>query len=259
MDRKRIMLIEDEAVTAMDLRFSLNELGYEVAAVVATGEVAIHNAIEIQPDLILMDITLAGPMSGIEVAAKIRKSTTVPIVFLTAHSDPGTVAKAMATEPFGYLIKPCTREALRSAIEIALYKSEADAERRKAEEKLRQVLAEQKIILDNIGVVVMLLKDRKIIWGNRSLSRIFGYSFEEVEGKDTEMFYPDRESYEQTGRTAYTALARGEVYTGEVQMKKKDGSLIWCNIIGQAVKPDRLEDGTIWLLEDISARRKTDE
>lgn len=259
MARKRILLIEDEAVTAMDLRSSLDDLGYEVAGVVSTGEVAIRKAAELKPDLILMDITLAGPMNGIEVAYEIRKACHTPIIFLTAHADPETIGRARATEPFGYLLKPCTRETLMSTIEIALYKDAADTERRKAEGRLRQVLHEQKIILDNIGSVILLLRDRKIIWGSRSLSRIFGYAPDDVEGKDTEILYPDRESYTRTGQAGYAALARGEVYTGEVQMKKKDGSLIWCNLVGQAVNPDNLEDGTIWLLEDISMRRKAEE
>jgi len=256
MNRKRILLIEDEAVTAMDLRSTLDDLGYDVAGVVSTGEVAVTKAVELQPDLILMDITLAGSITGIEVAEELRKTCHIPIIFLSAHADAGTIGRAKATEPFGYVLKPCTRETLLSAIEIALYKVEAETQRRNTEDRLRQVLNEQKIILDNVGAVILLLKNRKIMWGSRSLSRIFGYSFAEVEGKDTEILYPDRETYRRTGETAYAALARGEVYTCEVQMKKSDGSLIWCNLIGQAVNPGNLDDGAIWLLEDISIRKK---
>lgn len=256
MVRKRILIIEDEAITAMDLRSTLNELAYDVAGVVSTGEVAVCQAAKLRPDLILMDISLAGPMSGIEVAREIRKAWHVPIIFLSANADAGTIEKAREVEPFGYLLKPCTSDTLLSAIEIALYKGEADAERRKAEDRLRQVLNEQKIILDNVGSVILLLKNRKIMWASKSISRIFGYAVDEVLGKDTEIFYHDRESYERTGQSGYAALSRGEVFTGEVQMKKSDGSLFWCNLIGQAVNPDHLEDGTIWLLEDITIRKK---
>jgi len=147
---KRILLVEDEAIAAMDLKTNLITLGYEVPAVVSSGEEAIRMAAELLPDLILMDITLDGPMDGIEAVDEIRKAHAIPIVFLTAHADAETIRKAKTTEPFGYLPKPCNIDTLKSTIEVALYKGEADAQRRKAEDKLRRVLNEQQIILADL-------------------------------------------------------------------------------------------------------------
>jgi PAS domain S-box-containing protein len=253
------MLVEDEAVTAMDLKSNLIELGYDVPAVVASGEDAIRTASIVRPDLILMDITLAGSMDGIQAADEIRKAHAIPIVFLTAHADVETIGRAKTAEPFGCLPKPCSMDALMSTIEIALYKGEADAQRRKDEARLKWVMDEQKIILDNIGVGVLFAIYRKIVWANKSITRMIGYPFGEVVGTDTAMFYPDKKSYEKVGKEGYAAITRGEVYTGESPMKKKDGSFIWCHLVGQAVNPAAPEEGSIWILEDVTQRRELEE
>jgi len=253
------MLVEDESVTAMDLKTNLVQLGYEVPAIVASGEDAVHTAAELRPDLILMDITLAGRMTGIEAADAIRKNQAIPIVFLTAHADTETIGRAKTTEPFGYLPKPSSMDTLLSTIEVALYKGEADARRRKAEALLRRTMTEQKIILDNLGVGVLFAINRKIVWASKSIATMLGYPLEEVEGRDTLLFYPDRESYEKVGTEGYAAVARGEVYTGESPMKKKDGSLIWCHLVGQTVNPAAPEEGSIWILEDVTPRKVLEE
>ena len=132
---KTIMLVEDEAMSAMDLKEDLLRLGYQVPAVVASGEAAVRLAGEIRPDLILMDIVLDGPMSGIDAAAAIRKSQAIPIIYLTAHTDEETIDKAKLTEPFGYLPKPCNTATMMSMIEVALYKHKIDTEIRRLERR----------------------------------------------------------------------------------------------------------------------------
>jgi len=255
MSKKRIMLVEDESVTAMDLKSNLVQLGYEVPAVVTRGEDAIRMAADLKPDLVLMDITLAGPMNGIQAAEEIRKAHAIPIVFLTAHADGETIGRAKTTEPFGYLPKPSTMDTLLSTIEVALYKGEADGLRRKAEARLKQVMDEQTIILDNIAVGVLFAVHRKILWANNSLTRILGYNAREMVGSDTEIFYPDKKSYMKIDREGYAALAHGEVYAVEIPMKKRDGSLLWCHLVGQAVNSADADEGAIWILEDVTQRK----
>ncbi|OGR01615.1 MAG: hypothetical protein A2511_06400 [Deltaproteobacteria bacterium RIFOXYD12_FULL_50_9] len=142
MAKKRILLVEDEAITAMDMKSNLISLGYEVPEIVASGEGAIRAAAEVCPDLILMDITLSGAMTGIEAAEAIRKSQAIPVVFLTAHADSDTVWKAKQAEPFGYLPKPCNIDTLMSTLEVAIYKGEVDAARRKAEAEQERLVGE---------------------------------------------------------------------------------------------------------------------
>jgi signal transduction histidine kinase len=119
-----IMIVEDEFVVASDLRDTLVEIGYRVVAMVATGEDAIARARSLCPTVILMDIRLAGELDGIAAAARIRSERDIPIVFLTAHTNDDTLRRAMATEPYGYIVKPFKAGELRCAIEVAIHKHE---------------------------------------------------------------------------------------------------------------------------------------
>lgn len=140
MSEAKIMIVEDEAITGMDIRRSLTERGYSVCAVATTGELAVRKAGELHPDLILMDIMLAGQMSGIEAAEKILKEFRIPVVYLTAYSDDKFLAKARVTEPFGYILKPFRELELKTTIEMALYKYTMDETLRLSEETKRVLL-----------------------------------------------------------------------------------------------------------------------
>ena len=259
MAKSKILLVEDEAVTALDLKSTLLDLGYEVVGHVVSGEEAVVAAGDLHPDLVLMDIRLDGPMSGIEAAAEIKQTHAIPLVYLTAHTDIETLNQAKITEPFGYLPKPWNTNTLATTIEMALYKAEAEAARQRAEDKVHEVLREQKIILDNIGVGVAFLKNRRITWANQAFARMFGYSLAEVKDHDTEIFYSERASYLDLGQKGYAALARGETYTCQLLMRKKDGTPLWCNLVGQAINAADLEQGAIWVLHDMTEQRRMEE
>ena len=122
MTNARILIVEDEVIVREDLRDQLETHGYEVAGVAATGPDALAKAGETQPDLVLMDIKLQGPMDGIEAAQKIRAHLDLPVVFLTAFADKWTVERAKVAYPYGYLLKPFHDRALRATIEIALHR-----------------------------------------------------------------------------------------------------------------------------------------
>ncbi|MGB9977663.1 response regulator [Methanobacterium sp.] len=117
-----ILIVEDESIVALDIQDKVERLGYDVLAVVSSGENAIEEVKKSQPDLILMDIVLKGKIDGIETAGQIREHFDIPIIYLTAHSDNQTLARAKITGPFGYLVKPFVDSELRSAIEDVLYK-----------------------------------------------------------------------------------------------------------------------------------------
>jgi PAS domain S-box-containing protein len=140
MSNVSILIVEDEAVTSMDISRSLTEMGYSVCAVATTGELAVRKAGELHPDLILMDIMLAGKMTGIEAAEEIKKHHQIPVVYLTAYSDDSYLAKAKITEPFGYILKPFRELELKTTIEMALYKFAMEHALRISEETTRVLL-----------------------------------------------------------------------------------------------------------------------
>ncbi len=124
----KILVVEDEILSAYLLREELLLAGYEVPAVAATGEEAVQLALELHPNLILMDIKLRGAMNGIEAAAEIVRSQPLPIIFVTANTDPQTIAQAKKIGVFGFLPKPVNTATMISTIEMALFKHKADTD-----------------------------------------------------------------------------------------------------------------------------------
>ncbi|MDD5142000.1 PAS domain S-box protein [Methanoregula sp.] len=168
MTETKILIVEDEAVTGMDIRKSLVEMGYSVVAVATTGELAIRKAAELHPDLILMDILLGGKMNGIEAADKIRRHCHIPVVYVTAYSDDSFLAKAKLTEPFGYILKPFRELELKTTIEMALYKNAMEHALRISEETTR-------VILDATDDFLFLIDPRgKILTVNQALAKKAG-------------------------------------------------------------------------------------
>lgn len=133
-----VFIVEDEALIAMELRDRLTRLGYEVRGVAAHGERAVEEIPTAAPDLVLMDINLAGQLDGIETARRVRERTDVPVVFLTAFSDPELVRRASALGPHGYLLKPFEERELHATIQVALVKHRADRALREANERLEE-------------------------------------------------------------------------------------------------------------------------
>ncbi|MCP4108077.1 MAG: response regulator [Desulfobacteraceae bacterium] len=138
----RIMIVEDEALTADDIKACLDEMGYSVTSVAASGEDAVKQAEQYQPDLILMDIFLQGRMNGIEAADHIHSRMNIPIIFLTAYADDEIIERAKKTEPFGYLLKPFEDRELCVNVEMALYKAKIERQLKESNKRLEQVAEE---------------------------------------------------------------------------------------------------------------------
>ncbi len=144
MEKTRILVVEDEGLIARDIEDMVRNAGYQVCAVVGTGEEAVEKAETTHPDLILMDIILRGEMDGVEAAEKIREGFNIPVIYLTAHTDEITLQRAKLTEPLGYSLKPVEQKELMTVIEMALYKHQMEI-------KLRERQSWLSTILQNIG------------------------------------------------------------------------------------------------------------
>jgi AmiR/NasT family two-component response regulator len=146
MTSTRILIVEDEAITAMDLERELVSLGYTVVGICDQAQDAVAAATDLKPDLVLMDIHLNGEIDGIAAASAIRGNEDVPVVFLTAHSDQVTLDRALAAAPFGYVLKPFQTRELKVAIEVARYKHTKEAETRRLVRELEEALAKVKLL-----------------------------------------------------------------------------------------------------------------
>ena len=147
-----IFIVEDEAIVADDIRDSLQHLGYTVTGTAKSGDLALEKIGQAPPDLVLMDIHIAGPIDGIETAGRIRAQHHIPVVYLTAYSDTALLERAKGTGPYGYIIKPFNDRDLQSSIEIALEKHKADERLRETEQLIRSLVntnTEPVFIVDN--------------------------------------------------------------------------------------------------------------
>jgi signal transduction histidine kinase len=135
----RIYVVEDELIVARDIRMQLTDMGYEAAGHSATAEEALEKVRAAVPDLVLMDINLAGTLDGIGAAQIVRTELDIPVVFLTAFTADDVLARAKLTEPYGYILKPFSERELRTVLEMALYKSQAERTMRQDSRQLKQM------------------------------------------------------------------------------------------------------------------------
>jgi PAS domain S-box-containing protein len=180
MSKATILIVEDEEIVAMDLANKLRRLHYEIGATTATGEEAVTLARERHPDLVLMDIRLAGSMDGVTAAEIIRRECDLPIVYLTAHSDRPTLQRAKVTEPYGYILKPFSERELEAYIEIALYKHKTEQELRAQREWLA-------VTLKSIGdAVITTDRSGKVTSLNPVAEEMTGWKIAEAVGRPLE-------------------------------------------------------------------------
>jgi two-component system, cell cycle sensor histidine kinase and response regulator CckA len=171
----RILIVEDEAVIALDLKSILENLGYTVSGSESSADKAIKICEEDSPDLVLMDIVLEGEMDGIEAAEIVRSRWGIPVVFLTAFADLERLNRAKLVNPFGYLVKPFRDQDLKVTLEMAWYVARVDAERRKAEEALRRTKEEWETTFDSVPDLIAILNDRhRIVRVNKAMAERLG-------------------------------------------------------------------------------------
>ena len=170
MTQANIVIVEDEPIVAMDIKRCLKQLGYQVAAVAANSEDAVQQIVDNRPDLVLMDIRLKGDIDGIETAWRVRQRFNVPIVYLTAHSDPETLERAKFTEPYGYILKPYEDRDLHTTIEMAIHRFHKVTEIVDNEHSLKMILrsiGDAVIATDSYGYVTYMNAVAEVVTGLR--------------------------------------------------------------------------------------------
>ena len=177
MSKKRIFIVEDEAIIAADLAHRIEQLGFEVAGTADTGQRAIELIPQSAVDAVLMDIVLKGPMDGIEATLELCKRCDVPVIYVTSHTDNRTMQAAVGTDPYGYVLKPFHDRELEVAIRIALHRHGTESKLRRLERWMATLLAsigDGVIAADTEGRVTLL---------NAAAQRMTGWSDDEALGK----------------------------------------------------------------------------
>jgi two-component system, cell cycle sensor histidine kinase and response regulator CckA len=176
----KILIVEDDGIIAEDISENLTRLGYEQMAIAHDGRSAVDMALEMRPDIVLMDIKLRGDLDGIQTAEQIRRRVRAPIVYLTANAEPDALQRAKMTEPFGYLLKPYKAQELRSTIEMALFKSQMEERLRESERRFASTLrdlGDAVITADACGAVTFM---------NPAAEKLTQWSAGEARGRSVE-------------------------------------------------------------------------
>ena len=224
----KILVVEDERITAEDIKSGLENAGYSVPAMASTGEDAVDKAGKLRPDLVLMDIKLKGKMDGIEAAGQIKLRYNIPVIYLSAYSDEYTLKRAKITEPSGYIIKeetglvkkPFEESELHNVIEITLH-------RHKMERNHDMLLS---AMLENINdAVISTNADGEIILMNSLAESLTGWDLNDASGKELrDVFTPLDKNYE----SLHDFYHNNEILTDNVILKNKQGEDIpvRCNL-----------------------------
>ncbi|VTR92979.1 multi-sensor hybrid histidine kinase : Multi-sensor hybrid histidine kinase OS=Spirochaeta smaragdinae (strain DSM 11293 / JCM 15392 / SEBR 4228) GN=Spirs_1827 PE=4 SV=1: Response_reg: PAS_4: HisKA: HATPase_c: Response_reg [Gemmata massiliana] len=179
-----VLIVEDERIIALGIQKRLTSMGYSVAGLAANGPDAVRKATDLRPNLVLMDIRLEGEMDGIEAAARVRGQLELPVVYLTANSDPETLRRAKITEPYGYVLKPYEDRDLQTAIEMALYKHEMERRLRENERWLAATLG-------SIGDGLIAIDEGgRVRFMNGLAEQLTGWTAVDAQGRPVEEVFP---------------------------------------------------------------------
>jgi len=257
MPKAKILIVEDEAIVAQDIRKSVEAMGYVVCAVASSGAEAIQKAEETRPDLVLMDIVLKGDMDGVQAAGEIGARFHVPIVYLTAYDDDTILQRAKITAPYAYITKPFNDRELHIAIEVALYKHQAEAQIRKTEHRLAAVLR-------SVGdAVIAADREGRVTFMNPTAEKLTGWKQEDAYGKKlTEVLNIEQEELENLERhLVEKVLTEGLIINllEDHLLVAKDGTE---TPISDSAAPIRDDDGetpgTVLVFRDISERKRVE-
>jgi len=257
MAETSVWIVEDESIVAMDLKARLLKMGYSVTGISGYAEEAIEEIRLHPPDIVLMDIVLKGTMDGIEAAAIIREELEIPVVYLTAYSEEGTISRAKVTEPYGYILKPFMERDLQIAIEIAVYKSSMERRLRASERWLKttmQSMGEGVIATDTGGVVRFM---------NPVASSLTGIGEEQAAGSPSGTVFRIENGAGNRGADPVLQALRDQraVYSDQLMvLVSLDGTRRFVEYTATPIMDEKEHlTGSVLIFRDISDRVRTEE
>ncbi len=258
MGKIRVLIVEDEQIVAKNIKHTLIRLGYEVVAVVSTGEEVLQCFEQCDndeyPNIVLMDIMLNGGMDGIETAKTIIALYDAALIFLTAYSNDSVIERAKQVGAFGYILKPFHENELRITMEMAVYKQEME---RKQRENMQLLSA----TLDSIGDgVIVTDKHENIIFMNSFAESITGWTNSSGIGrKINEVFtFEDNSRYSEEEQLEILRLSNRQSLPAQLKIKTKSGTSVPIEGSASKIKNNVLGNySEVFAFKDISDRKAT--
>jgi PAS domain S-box-containing protein len=248
MSNKKILIVEDEVIIAEDIRMMVEKCGYDVCGMITTGESAVKEAEEIDPDLVLMDIMLGKSMNGMQAAQEINKTLNVPFIFITAYADDDTIEKSLHVDPYGYIVKPFDERELKASLELAFYKFKMEKILKASEEKY-------KLIFNNIQDVYLELDlYGKILEISPSIQSFTSHIRENVINKNIGDLLENQQAME---KLLANIMQYKQLHDYEIALSSGNNKIIPCSISCRLIL-EKLnnKEKIICSLRDISHRKK---
>lgn len=254
--RPKVMVVEDEAIIALDIQMQLRHAGFAVTGRAATAARAFRAIERETPDLVLMDIRLRGEMDGVEAASIIRSRYALPVIYLTSHTDQATLTRARATRPHGFLVKPFAISSMKAAITKAVQKHRMEQRFQTDPTVLSAIL------LGLSDPVIVAMPTGEILFLNYAAEQCTGWSRSESSGRNVSDI---ARVVDRDGRAVWPALFQKVIVTGTTaripdnsELAAKNGELR--NVSGK-VSPMAFDDESadiFVILLDVTAPEKSD-
>ncbi|MBY0573861.1 MAG: response regulator [Undibacterium sp.] len=245
--KPKILIVEDDDLVAIFIQLKLELFGYQTVGQTRRGEDAIVMTDQLRPDLILMDIQLAGEMDGITAAEQIRSKFTLPVVFLSSQRSEIDVERAAKMQAYGYIIKPFSDQELRAVIDMALYKHAAETKLQLSDLALKGI---------SQGVIITT-PDQIIVSVNAAFTKQTGFEARDIVGGTCRLLQGPLTSA-ATREEIRTAIHSKQAYSGEILNYRKDQSTFWNEL---SITPAFDDQGQlthfIGITRDISERKAT--
>lgn len=253
----RILIVEDEALIAEEIKDRLQDMGATIVGIADTAERAIELAESKRPDVALMDIRLKSERDGIDAATEIYTRFNIPAVFLTAYSDRATINRVVNVGQFGYLTKPFREQDLATTISLAHHHHRIEAGLRKSQLSLREIFA------SSADGLLAADAGEKVRYLNASAGEILGMTAEEAVDRDVEQVLRLRD--DESGQPIFglVALAMRDadarVRDRELLALRPDGSEVPVAVSISPVYDGETLAGAAISLRNLTERRREEE
>lgn len=241
---------------------------------ISTGQEALKSAETMNPDLVLMDVSLPGKTEGIQAALVIRSRLDIPVIYLTAGTEEDILEQAEESEPYGYLSKPVRAREMRSVIELALYKHETDRKLREneaqkaiTEEALKASEEKYRLLAENMtDVIWMASASPELTYVSPSIKALLGYTPEEfismpfAEFLTSASYQSAMEMFRQTDKFGNTDQNSPKCRLAILDCRHKNGAIVPVELVASPLFDKQGNfSGILGVFRDITDRKKTED